>query len=366
MDRPANQPTVVIKHAGLRSVGAFAAFPTNIIRNGALSIGARLTYGLLLSYAWQQDFCFPAQEQLAKDLSVTDRHVRRFLIELRDKKLISWKQMGLNRPNIYYILDIDPANTESEPENEEISNEDLDRTSMSGPERTSTSASDRTLASAQERTPASDYKDSRTNKHNVVNDVTPNDSDSTRRDRRPTGTPTISDRALRSKYGFSDEQIGQVHWLVDQQLAILGRFNEKGRDNHPSYVKRAAEAVQAGDHQFLAHKLGDFKEAAPKTKTPVGSRPAYFHVMWVEALQQRDGADSAPSARVSSGNPQRIGGLFQTNTVDRDDNENDRIAKLVADAERRGHPVPAHIRTSNNLAQVSRWWATLADTVRRT
>jgi hypothetical protein len=48
MDRQANQPTVIIKHAGLRSVGAFAAFPTNIIRNGALSIGARLTYGLLV------------------------------------------------------------------------------------------------------------------------------------------------------------------------------------------------------------------------------------------------------------------------------------------------------------------------------
>lgn len=44
-----------------------------------------------------------------------------------------------------------------------------------------------------------------------------------------------------------------------------------------------------------------------------------------------------------------------------DDPERDRIAKILADAQRRGHRVPDFISTSNNLAQVSRWWAALAD-----
>jgi hypothetical protein len=35
-----------------------------------------------------------------------------------------------------------------------------------------------------------------------------------------------------------------------------------------------------------------------------------------------------------------------------------RIGRMIADAEKRGVPVPDGIRTTNNLAQVSRWWAT--------
>jgi hypothetical protein len=78
-------------------------FPNAILRNGKITIGARMTYGMLLSYGWQKDFCFPAQEQLAKDLGISDRSVRTHLSELRELGLVSWKQQGLNRPNIYFI-----------------------------------------------------------------------------------------------------------------------------------------------------------------------------------------------------------------------------------------------------------------------
>lgn len=44
-----------------------------------------------------------------------------------------------------------------------------------------------------------------------------------------------------------------------------------------------------------------------------------------------------------------------------DDPEFDRIAKILADAQRPGHRVLDFIRTSNNFAQVSRWWAALVD-----
>jgi len=202
--------------------------------------------------------------------------------------------------------------------------------------------------------------------YKVVNDVTDHDPKTTLKDDRPATsrpTPTISDRALRSKYGLTDGQIGQVHWLVQEQLEILGRFNEKGQDNHPNYVKRAAEAVQIGDHQFLAHMLGDFKQAA--TTIAVGSRPAYFHAMYTEALQKhRAVADTPPLPQVSerspTGEPQRLGESFgdifqpaQDHTVD------DPRARLIADAERRGFAVPEHIRTAD-IRAVNRWWAALA------
>ena len=55
---------------------------------------------MLLSYAWQDDFSFPAQETLARDLASGDRSVRRWLTELKHQGFISWKQpaaMALTR-----------------------------------------------------------------------------------------------------------------------------------------------------------------------------------------------------------------------------------------------------------------------------
>jgi len=136
-------------------------------------------------------------------------------------------------------------------------------------------------------------------------------------------------------------------------------------------VKRAAEAVRAGETQVLDHKLSDFKQAA--TSIAVASRPAYFHAMWTEAMQQRAPVPPVPTstpARTVAGNPERIGGLFGSvgsvpqaslQTPARDE----RIDKLIADAERRGYPVPSHIRSSKNFAQVSQWWAALVEVPRR-
>jgi len=90
--------TVVLKDASLRQFeGGFTSIPNRILENNDLSLGARMTYAMLLKYAWQKDFCFPAQQQLAQDLGITDRSVRTFLGELRDRALIDWKQQGLNR-----------------------------------------------------------------------------------------------------------------------------------------------------------------------------------------------------------------------------------------------------------------------------
>jgi hypothetical protein len=108
--QPASERTVIIQDETLRQFdGGFTAIPNRILRNSGLSLGARMTYAMLLQYAWQDDFCFPAQESLARDLGVTDRSIRTFLKELRDQQLITWKQQGLNRPNIYFLLKLPDA-----------------------------------------------------------------------------------------------------------------------------------------------------------------------------------------------------------------------------------------------------------------
>ena len=98
------EQTVYLLDESLKRLKGFIQIPKFIILHRKLSYGAKVAYGILLTYAWQDDFCYPAQESLARDMGCSVRNVRRFLNELKDQQLINWKQRGLNRPNTYYIL----------------------------------------------------------------------------------------------------------------------------------------------------------------------------------------------------------------------------------------------------------------------
>jgi hypothetical protein len=106
------QNTIVVLNEQLKH--GFTQLPKFVLKDKRLSFGARLTYAVLLSYAWQEDSCFPGQERMARDLGTTDRSIRTFLKELRDVGYIDWKQRGLNKPNIYYILDYQPLKIEAD------------------------------------------------------------------------------------------------------------------------------------------------------------------------------------------------------------------------------------------------------------
>ena len=63
------------------SSGGFTQVPNFILRSKDLSVGAKLTYAMLLSYAWQNDYCFPGQETLAEDIGVSRRSIVSFIKE---------------------------------------------------------------------------------------------------------------------------------------------------------------------------------------------------------------------------------------------------------------------------------------------
>lgn len=104
--------TIVVLNQALKH--GFAQLPRYVLRDKHLSFGARLTYAVLLSYAWQDDSCFPGQERMAADLGTSDRSIRTFLGELKERGYIDWKQQGLSKPNIYYILDYQPLEFEAD------------------------------------------------------------------------------------------------------------------------------------------------------------------------------------------------------------------------------------------------------------
>ena len=104
--------TIVVLNEAIKH--GFTQLPNYVLKDKTLSFGARLAYAVLLSYAWQEERCFPGQQRMAEDLGTSDRSVRTFLNELKERGYIDWKQQGLNRPNIYYILDYQPLKLEAE------------------------------------------------------------------------------------------------------------------------------------------------------------------------------------------------------------------------------------------------------------
>mgnify|MGYP001499253631 CR=1 FL=1 len=49
----------------------FTQLPNFILRNPDLSIGAKTTYALFLSYAWHNQFCFPGQDCAHRVMATT-------------------------------------------------------------------------------------------------------------------------------------------------------------------------------------------------------------------------------------------------------------------------------------------------------
>ena len=93
--------TIVIDDPALRK--GFTIVPNLLFVFKGLSHGARLTYVLLLKYAWKEGSCFPGVERLAKELEVERKSVMRYTKELRDKGFITIKRRGLGKTNVYHI-----------------------------------------------------------------------------------------------------------------------------------------------------------------------------------------------------------------------------------------------------------------------
>lgn len=94
---------IIIENPLMRD--GFAALPYSILRDTALSLGARLTYAFLLMYGWQEGSCFAGQQKMAADMGISDRHLRRFLKELEAAKYIRIERHDRRFNNTYVIAD---------------------------------------------------------------------------------------------------------------------------------------------------------------------------------------------------------------------------------------------------------------------
>ncbi|HZA23323.1 MAG TPA: helix-turn-helix domain-containing protein [Dehalococcoidia bacterium] len=61
------EQTIILKGADILTAEGFTQVPNHVLRSKKISPGAKLTYAMLLSYAWNNEYCFPGQERLAID-----------------------------------------------------------------------------------------------------------------------------------------------------------------------------------------------------------------------------------------------------------------------------------------------------------
>jgi len=83
-------------------VGIF--IPNLIVQDKKLSVGAKLTFGVMCQFAGKNGVCYPKQGAIAERLGVSKRQAQRYIEELKKEGYIRVSQQGLTKPNIYSFL----------------------------------------------------------------------------------------------------------------------------------------------------------------------------------------------------------------------------------------------------------------------
>ena len=68
---------IILRGADAATTQGFTQVPNFLLRMKRLTSGDKMTFAMILSYDWQNDFCFPGQARLAEDMGVDERTVRR-------------------------------------------------------------------------------------------------------------------------------------------------------------------------------------------------------------------------------------------------------------------------------------------------
>jgi biotin operon repressor len=94
---------IILKGADAATRGGFTQVPNFILKSKNLTAGDKMTFAMLLSYAWQNDYCFPGQVRLGDDLGLHETNVRKHLKSLAAIGLLSIQRRGQGKTNIYEL-----------------------------------------------------------------------------------------------------------------------------------------------------------------------------------------------------------------------------------------------------------------------
>lgn len=94
---------LILKGADIATQRGWTGVPNFILESKEISVGAKLTYAMLLKYARELEECFPGQGRLAEDIGTTRQSVNAYIRELRQADLISVRRRGQGKPNLYTV-----------------------------------------------------------------------------------------------------------------------------------------------------------------------------------------------------------------------------------------------------------------------
>ena len=83
---------IILKNADAATAQGFTQVPNFILKSTKISAGDKMTFAMLLSYAWQKDFCYPGQKRLGVDLGLHETNVRKHLKSLQANGLLAIKR----------------------------------------------------------------------------------------------------------------------------------------------------------------------------------------------------------------------------------------------------------------------------------
>jgi hypothetical protein len=101
--QPPEPNTLQVENEALRR--GFTLIPNYVLRARGLSRDAKLLYGILLSYAWQDSSCFPGYEVLMEDMQCHREALAKYIKELKEKGWIEVRRRGQGKTSIYTIKD---------------------------------------------------------------------------------------------------------------------------------------------------------------------------------------------------------------------------------------------------------------------
>jgi hypothetical protein len=81
----------------------FTQIPNYLLRASDLSNNAKVVYAKLLSYAWDNDRCFPGQDRMAQDIGTSQPTIARAIQELQAKDWLEVERRGQGKTNVYVL-----------------------------------------------------------------------------------------------------------------------------------------------------------------------------------------------------------------------------------------------------------------------
>jgi len=274
-DQEATTPesgTLLVEDETLRA--GFTQIPNRVLHARNLSRDAKLLYGFLLSYAWQQGRCFPGYAQLCADMGASPSIVRKYMRELETVGLLVQKRRGLGKTNLYTLCSLSRATLEQPLPPRKAETDDQERGSLGSDDQDHGSFvsddQDAPLSDALEGNPCSEEEDS-----------TEKDTDEEGFDSK--GTALHADHA--------DE--GSVRQPTRRQPRGVGR----GRAVRPAVPARAEHAVPPSSPTEVAPPVLEVAPPVPDDQALVvllaelgdefGDRAARSSLTRVRTLRQR-------------------------------------------------------------------------------